>query len=198
VADAPKPTAWQKRLKFRAVYRALKALEDDWNSQKSKKMHRARAIEKVQAIRVSDRPGVPEEAADRKRVAVFGPPGRPLTPHEEEIRPFAMSVTHDVDMVAVLRGHLYLERAMFALLLQSEPGRDGYFKRMSFSTMVDALATKRLIPSEAIASIRAINDIRNEFGHELERTELDADGEKNVEAAMTGPMASVYGNVSRG
>jgi hypothetical protein len=39
-------------VKVRAVYRALKGLKDDWKSQKSKKMQRTLAIEKIHAIRV--------------------------------------------------------------------------------------------------------------------------------------------------
>jgi hypothetical protein len=53
MADSRKLTAKEKRLKFRAVWRALKGLEDEWKSQikRSKKMQRKLAIEKVAEIR---------------------------------------------------------------------------------------------------------------------------------------------------
>ena len=120
---------------------------------------------------------------------VFGPPPRPLTPFEAEIRSFTEAIIHDVELVVVLRGHLYLERAIFALLCKSEPGRVDHFKGMTFSQKVTALQPKGLVPDEAIKGIRAINRIRNEFAHQLERTDLTADDDRNVEATLTGPLA---------
>jgi hypothetical protein len=51
MAEKSPPRAKEKRLKFREVYNALKGLEAEWGRAKSKKMQRALAIEKVQAIR---------------------------------------------------------------------------------------------------------------------------------------------------
>ena len=123
---------------------------------------------------------------------IFGPPPRSLTPLEAEIRSFTEAIIHDVELVVVLRGHLFLERAIFALLCKSEPGRNKHFKDMSFSQKVTALQPKELVPKEAIKGIRAINRIRNEFAHQLERTELSQDDDLNVEKSMTGPIAPMF------
>jgi hypothetical protein len=53
-------------------------------------------------------------------------------------------------MVAVLRGHLYLERAIFALLVQSEPDREKHFKKLKFSNKVDALEAKGIVAPDVI------------------------------------------------
>jgi hypothetical protein len=118
-----------------------------------------------------------------------------LTPAQEEVRSFAESVTGDLDMPAVLRGHLYLERAMFALLLQSEPGREKHFKRLKFSKKVAALEAKGIVSADVIAGIRAINDIRNEFAHELERINLTAEDDKAVETTTTGALRFIMENL---
>lgn len=61
-----------------------------------------------------------------------------------------------------------------------------------------SLLPKGVVPDEAITGIRAINRIRNEFAHELERTALSRDDDERVEASMTGPMASIFANLCEG
>jgi hypothetical protein len=121
-----------------------------------------------------------------------------MTPHETEIQDFTLSIVSNVDLVATLRGHLYLERAMFALLRKSEPGRDAHFAAMTFAKKTRVLQAKGLVPNEAIKGIRAINFIRNEFAHQLERVELTEGDDKMVEHTMTGAMAPKFASMRKG
>lgn len=85
-----------------------------------------------------------------------------LTPHQREIMEFAQALTHDVDMVAVLRGHLYLERAIFALLCKSEPGREAHFASMSFMQKVNLFYRRVLFQTRrSQAFVPSIGSVTN-------------------------------------
>ena len=115
----------------------------------------------------------------------------------EKYLPFMRHLAGD-DLTAVLKSHLYLEREMERLLKTHKP--ETLKKNPTFASKIRFLESARIIDLETAKMLRAVNGIRNEFGHELatERiTEahikaiLDAlptDGVAFVEAAAKTPL----------
>jgi hypothetical protein len=84
-------------------------------------------------------------------------------------QPALRQLNHGVDLYAVLRAHLWLERDVLSLLRVGSPKENpkrGFYKKIE-------RARKRGVLGESdFAFLAALNDVRNGFAHDLERETL--------------------------
>ena len=73
-------------------------------------------------------------------------------------------------VLALIRAHLYTEYLIEQVLVQNLPKGERITKgaRFSYSQKLVVVSALNLVPNEIIASLRALNKIRNECAHELQ------------------------------
>jgi hypothetical protein len=88
----------------------------------------------------------------------------------------------DDDLVAVLRGHLYIEAELNDLLRAFVPGCDEMLNELDFMQKAKVARRMRLFGKPTMRSLQAIAEIRNEFAHELRRDLTAADDARMYDA----------------
>jgi len=99
----------------------------------------------------------------------------------EKYAPFMRHLAGD-DLTAVLKSHLYLEREMERRIKKHVP--DVLKKRPMFSRKIDVLAKAGLIDAATEQMLRAVNQVRNEFGHDLSVDRITEDHLKIIAYAL--------------
>lgn len=110
---------------------------------------------------------------------------------------FDQQVTDEEHLLAlVLKGHLWLEACLNRALEVSlpDPGRLN-LERDSFARKVALAASMCAIPRESDVFLLALNRLRNELAHKLDREVIVADLEK-MRASMRGPLGETYNGLS--
>ena len=86
---------------------------------------------------------------------------------------FFEAIDHEEDLVAVVKGHTYVERQLNELLLLKIPGSDALIARLPYSEKVRALRDLGVINAEEKRALMWLAELRNRFAHD--ETTLCAD-----------------------
>lgn len=100
---------------------------------------------------------------------------------ENEQRFFASLVTDD-DMIAVLRGHLYVEADVIDLLEGLFPGADTLIDDLTYEQKVRRLRKAMDLPPDLATLLKALGELRNSFAHTLDRALTEADDQRFFDA----------------
>ena len=95
-----------------------------------------------------------------------------LTPLQQR---FFDAISNDDDLIAVLRGHLYVESAVNDLLAILFPGADVLIGDLTYEQKVRRLRKATSVPSMLGTLLKALGELRNSFAHSLERRLTQAD-----------------------
>jgi hypothetical protein len=79
---------------------------------------------------------------------------------------FFDAIDHEDDLIAVLQGHIYIERRLNGLLLKATPGADPFLAKLSFFEKVDVARSSGLITSELKRATLWLGELRNRFAHQ--------------------------------
>jgi len=86
--------------------------------------------------------------------------------HRHELR-FLDILQHEVGLVAVLRGHLYVEGAIEQLLLAEVPGSEVLLHRLPFFRKLKAAKKLGIVSAECANAAKALSEVRNGFAHDF-------------------------------
>jgi hypothetical protein len=104
-----------------------------------------------------------------------------------------VQLNHGVDLYAVLRGHLWLERDVLDLLqlrIPNESQKRGFLKRIK-------LARKHGLLNEGdFAFLKALNDVRNSFAHDLERETLSREDDDVLFGTSSDQLRALYARLT--
>jgi hypothetical protein len=78
---------------------------------------------------------------------------------------FFDAIDHDDDLIAVIRGQIYVEHKLNTLLLMVTPGVDPYLLKLSFAQKIDIARTSGLIGPELKRAMMWLAELRNRFAH---------------------------------
>lgn len=96
---------------------------------------------------------------------------------------FFEAIDHDDDLIAVLRGHIHVERRLNTLLMAEIPKSGPLLSRLSFFDRVKAARDGGLLSSEATRALLWLNDLRNRFAHTI--TVLNASDAADAKRRVT-------------
>ena len=87
--------------------------------------------------------------------------------HDDDFRRirFFEAIDHDEDLIAIIRGHIYVERQLNELILLMIPGSDSLLVRLPFTAKVRALRELGIISSEESRALAWLASLRNRFAH---------------------------------
>ncbi len=91
---------------------------------------------------------------------------RPSETLEFDKSRFFEIIDDDEDLIAVLRGQIYVERRLNRLLSSLIPNRDVLTSRYSYNERVKAAADAGLISAEAKRALHWLGKLRNRFAHQ--------------------------------
>lgn len=109
--------------------------------------------------------------------------------HRRELR-FLATLQHEVGLVVVLRGHLYVEGAIEELMLAKVPGSEAFLTVLQFARKLDVAMELGVVTPECAQAVRALNKIRNDFAHDLEREDLSAADDRRMKGALSARLAA--------
>jgi len=88
---------------------------------------------------------------------------------------FFGSMASDEDLVAVLRGHLFVEADVTGLLEQLFPGAGELIDDLTYEQKIRRLKKAMVLPSDVATLLKALGELRNIFAHDLDRSLTEAD-----------------------
>ena len=104
--------------------------------------------------------------------------GDPIPAYEmlsERERRFFAAIASDDALIAVLRGHLFVEADVTCLLAQLFPGAEALIDDLSYEQKIRRLKKAVTLPVGISTSLKALGELRNAFAHNLERDLTEAD-----------------------
>ena len=102
-------------------------------------------------------------------------------------------------MVAVIRGHLYIEGLLSEMLHAMIPDFANMIdNEMGFAAKMQAALFSRHIPVDFMRPLVVINNLRNSFAHKLDRTPLTMDDDNGLNGSLSSEMRSLYNVVTKG
>jgi len=93
----------------------------------------------------------------------------------ERERRFFIAISSDDDLVAVLRGHLYVESDVDHLLAQIFSGTETLIADLTYEQKIRRLKKAAGLPVEISTLLKALGELRNAFAHDIERALTSAD-----------------------
>ena len=75
-------------------------------------------------------------------------------------------ISHDVDLVALLRSHLNIEQCLDRVILHNVPDGKPLLDFLQFSQKLTVITEHEWVPKPLCALIARINVIRNRFSHD--------------------------------
>ena len=101
-------------------------------------------------------------------------------------RTFFDAIDHDDDLIAVVRGHIYVERRLNSLLLKATPGIDPYLAKLSFSEKIDVARSSGLISAELKRAMLWLGELRNRFAHQATAIAVEDAGRAKARSTKDG------------
>lgn len=102
-------------------------------------------------------------------------------------------LNHAVDLYAVLRGHLWLERDVLELLQLRNPNES---PRRSFNEKIHRAKARGLIEETDFMFLEALNNVRNGFAHKLDRETLTREDDDDLFAASGDAIRTLYARLT--
>jgi|GEM_PF-7091246 len=99
-----------------------------------------------------------------------GDPSHPYEMLSEREHQFFVAITSDEDLVAVLRGHLYIEADVNELLAHHFPASQALIDDLSYEQKIRRLRKSMELPRDVATLMKALGELRNAFAHNLERS----------------------------
>ena len=96
---------------------------------------------------------------------------------------FLEALLADDDLIAVLRGHLYIETELNKLLEKIVPGCNEMLNELDFMQKAKVAKRMRLYGKPTMRSLQALGELRNDFAHELGR-KITADDDAKIYGAL--------------
>ena len=105
---------------------------------------------------------------------------------------FLETLQHDVGLVVVLRGHLYVEAAIEALMLAKVPGCEPFLDALhfGFARKLEVATVLGVVTPECAKGVWALNKIRNDFAHDLKREDLTKADDGRMKGALSARLAA--------
>lgn len=86
--------------------------------------------------------------------------------HERsETHQLVLSLEHDSDLIAVLRGHLYIEAALTRLIAAQYPGSDDLVMELSYMHKIRLARRRNLIDKAFATALQTLGNVRDSFAH---------------------------------
>jgi hypothetical protein len=107
--------------------------------------------------------------------------GEPVAVYEmlsDRERRFFDAIVSDEDLIAVLRGHLYVEADVTDLLVGLFPGSSELLDDLTYFQKVRRLKKSMELPPGVAATLEALGTLRNSFAHNLDRVLREDDDQR--------------------
>lgn len=104
--------------------------------------------------------------------------GNPAPAYEmlsEREQLFFRSIASDEALVAVVRGHLYVEADVNHLLELHFPNASPLIDDLTYEQKIRRLRKSVALPSSIVTLLKALGELRNAFAHSLDRSLTEAD-----------------------
>lgn len=95
-----------------------------------------------------------------------------VSPREQR---FFDSIASDEDLIAVLRGHLFVEADVTGLLEQLFPGASELIDDLTYEQKIRRLKKAAAVPSDVATLLKALGELRNAFAHDLDKSLTEAE-----------------------
>ncbi len=112
--------------------------------------------------------------------------------NEDSRRDFLEAAESDEDLVAVLRGHVYVEQDLENLILDVIPNAEPLLGRMSFDGKLNAARDMNLLSQAMARSLGALDKLRDSFAHALGRRQLTEHDDANMLEALAEEARGFY------
>ena len=103
---------------------------------------------------------------------------------------FFRTINHDSDMVAVLRGHLYVEATLTALIGSKYKTGASLLNWLDFWKKATVARNDGLIESQDKAALQALGNIRDSFAHLPIKMDLTTEDDDTIYKTMKGKLLS--------
>jgi hypothetical protein len=111
---------------------------------------------------------------------------------------FFRSIASDDALVAVLRGHLFVEADVNHLLEQLFPNASPLIDDLTYEQKIRRLRKATALPASIATLLKALGELRNAFAHSLDRSLTDADDARFYGALESEFRPGVDDMISRG
>lgn len=111
--------------------------------------------------------------------------GDPVPAYEmlsEREQLFFRSIASDEALVAILRGHLYVEADVNHLLEQLFPNASALIYDLTYEQKIRRLRKSTTLPRSIATLLKALGELRNAFAHSLDRAVTEADDARFYDA----------------
>lgn len=127
--------------------------------------------------------------------------GAPAPAYEmlsEREQVFFRSIASDEALVAVLRGHLYVEADVNHLLEQLFPNASPLIDDLTYEQKIRRLRKATALPASIATLLKALGELRNAFAHSLDRSLTEADDARFYAALESEFKPGVDDMINRG
>lgn len=116
----------------------------------------------------------------------------PYEPLRAEVRRFYADLGYDSDIVAVLRGHLYIEAVLTELITMKYAGAETLVRWLDFRRKILVGRDSGLIEGVDRTALQALGELRDSFAHLPMKDRLTSADDEAMRKSITGHLAERY------